>query len=1129
MSTAPPDQAARDRITSDLDTNLFVEAGAGAGKTSSLVGRIVALVESGVAIDAIAAITFTEKAAAELRHRVRLRLTEAVESARMPGEITARYVSALDRLDHAPIGTLHAFARRLLNEFPIAAGLPPGFTVLDELESDLAFEERWNDLLDRLLDDPEPDGGPVEGGSIFVQMCAFGDFGIDKGLRRAAIDFHDNWDLVGERVDRDSPAPWWPSVDVVVAAATDACTADVPDNDKQAEHLDAIRDAVDDLSAHGSLLGRLQALETLAGICSKAARGGNKTNWKRFSSEDALIALRDRQTRACELATEQLRQAAEYRKALVGAVLGRWVLESAQARAHDGQLEFHDLLVLARRLLSTDASARRSLHGRYQRILLDEFQDTDPIQLGIAVLLAADPDDPELRPLPGRLFIVGDPKQSIYRFRRADIAQYLRAADQLGATTERLTANFRSSAAVIDWVNGVFGRVIQFVDDTQPAYHELSVCRPGSVDHGSVRVLGTDIHDDLDAKGSADELRRREASDVAAAVASALADEWPVGDRDGDGQPVLRPCRPGDIAILLPARTSLPALEAALRELDLPYRAENSSVVYVTTEIRHLMLALRAADDTSDELALVAALRTPLYGCSDVDLWRWKQAGGRWSVWAHRPDGITADHPVAQAIDHLRTIADRRARVTPADLVAALVDERRVLDVALDDDDARDVWRRVRYVIEQARAWSDAGGHGLRRYLAWVQLQATEARAADTILPEHDHDAVRLMTVHAAKGLEFPITIVSGLTTRPRGSSGYSVVWPTTGWGLRQAHDDVFDEFLPIDEQMSDAERRRLLYVACTRAVDHLVVSAHRLVRGVSSPSKMTSAELLVDAGGCEVAPAVPFEAADAAYHHPVADAIDLEWPDAEAWRQERGRAYALADRVDSVSATTMASRSSSPSDDGATIDAGLDKEPVDLDLPPWQRGRYGTAVGRAVHAVLQFADLRTGHDIAAHAAAQCAAEGILGMDDLVASLARSAIAAPIVQQALDGRHHRELFVATAFGDRVLEGYIDLFVETPDGGVIVDYKTDQWPDDTEREQRIGRYRRQLAAYGVVLEQILDRPVAGAMLVRCRPDGDAEEIVIPRWDEALDEARALAAAPTSAGAPAAAVGDAAVQP
>lgn len=1094
----PPDQMARQRIATDLDTNLFVEAGAGAGKTSSLVGRIVALVRSGVDIESIAAITFTEKAAAELRHRLRTALVDADEP------------RAAAAIDHAPIGTLHAFARRLLNDFPIAAGLPPGFTVLDELESHLAFEERWETLLDRLLDDPTPAGGAVEGGSTLIELCELDKFNLHRGGRRVATAFHENWDLVEARVDCSDPEPWVFDDRPFLLRVAALCDTPVPDGDSQAERLTELRELVVRCAAAETLGGRIAIVDQLEDRLRKTKRTGAKPNWKSpgFDPDD-LQRLRDAEAALADDAVELLQGVRTRRVRVLGTLFGRWVLDGALERADQGTIEFHDLLVLARRLVASNETVRTYLHDRYRRILLDEFQDTDPIQLEIAVRLAAAPDDPahdtdwtELRPLPGRLFIVGDPKQSIYRFRRADIAQYLSAASQVGADPELLTANFRSSRPVLDWVNGVFVNLIVEEPEVQPSYQRLSPSRRHHLDHGSVTVFGLGEHDDLGPK-KADEIRRREAADAADAVAIALVEGWQVVDHDTDD---LRPCRPGDITVLLPARTSLPALELALRERGVPYRAENSSVVYVTTEIRHLMLALRAAADPTDELALVAALRTPLYGCSDVELYEWKRAGGRWSIWwtpsDDTPPGLR-DHPVGAALQHLGSIARRASRMGPADVLAALVDERRVLDVALDRPDARDVWRRVRYVIDQARAWSDAGGRGLRRYLAWVHLLASESRNADTILPEHDDDAVRIMTVHAAKGLEFPITVLSGMTTKPITTMSNSVVWHDGTWTISSSKspDPVFEDFKPIDEQMSDAERRRLLYVACTRAVDHLVVSLHRYPGETEIRAGSVSGALLHLAGAAD--PAHGARVLEPSSDRFIVDPVkppELPWADADVWEAERRRAFSVARFRPSVSATFLAGE--------ADTDPGLDKGAVDLDLPPWQRGRYGTAVGRAVHAVLQYADLRTGADVDAEAAAQCAAEGIIGMDDTVAALARSALAAPIVRRAVDTAHHRELYVAAPVGDRTVEGYIDLFVETPGGGVIVDYKTDQWPDDAERADRIARYRRQLAIYGVVVEHLLGRPAEGAILVRCRAGGPAEEIPIDRWPEALAEARSL---------------------
>jgi ATP-dependent helicase/nuclease subunit A len=1095
----PPDAAARASIRDDTAVTMFVEAGAGTGKTTALVDRVLTLIARGVDIESIAAITFSEKAAAELRHRLRARLLDADQRA------------AVEALDRAPIGTLHAFARRLLFEFPVEAGLPPGFVVLDELESRLALDERWEDLLDELFDDAERDVAPGLSAADLMQLCQWNKLGGTAGLRRISEEFAANWDLVEARVALVVPirpaAPHGAWIDRLRELAA----SPTPPEDRQTTVLAEVG-AIAELLGRDRRLGTvLDGLERIKQTLGNPDKCGNKAKWRRLG-ESALEALRATQRGVVEDVDRQLRVWRQYQQAVVGAIVGRFVLDGARARSAAGTLEFHDLLVLARRLLASDPDVRRTLHDRFRCLLLDEFQDTDPIQLEIATRLTAPPDDQPgdntaLQPEPGRLFVVGDPKQSIYRFRRADIASYLAASAELAERRETLTANFRSTGAVIDWVNGVFAEVIQPADGIQPAYTRLDVCRRGRVDHGRVIVLGADVHDeDVRAK----ELRQREADSVAEAVVAALHEGWPVGDGNGG----LRPCRAGDIAILLPARTSLPMLETALAEAGVAYRAENSAVVYLAPEIRDLFCVLRAAADPTDELSLIAGLRSPIYGCSDVELYEWKRAGGRWNPFADPPPNLDG-HPVADAMSDLRAIARSVGHVTPAELIEGLVERRRVLETALAGPDARDVWRRVRYVIDQARAWTDAGGRGVRRYLRWAHYQAADGRAGDTILPEHDHDAVRIMTVHAAKGLEFPITIVSGLTTRVQARHTMSVVWPPGDWALAQKDHPVFDEFRPLDEQMSDAERRRLLYVACTRAVDHLVVSLHRQPERLDEgTSKATSATVLAEAGaaghgadvatwGRRAAPAPP------AVTHPLV----LPWADRDRWDAERCRALAAASIRSVTSATQLAHEL--PIDAAvvdtpevrppATDDPALRKEGVDLDLPPWQRGRYGTAIGRAVHAVLQDVDLRHAEDLERLCAAQCAAEGIFGYEDRVAALCRSALAAPIVRTAAAGAEHwRELFVVTELGATVLEGYVDLLVRTPEGLVIVDYKTDRWVGPTAGVDRAARYRRQLAAYGVALGRLLTEPITGGVIVWCRPDGAAHEHPIDRWAEALGE-------------------------
>jgi ATP-dependent helicase/nuclease subunit A len=225
-----------------------------------------------------------------------------------------------------------------------------------------------------------------------------------------------------------------------------------------------------------------------------------------------------------------------------------------------------------------------------------------------------------------------------------------------------------------------------------------------------------------------------------------------------------------------------------------------------------------------------------------------------------------------------------------------------------------------------------------------------------------------------------------------------------------------------------------------------------------------------------------------------------------------RHAALTRAGRRSAIAATRLSDELTGAALADVTDDPGLDKQPVNVELPPWQRGRYGTSIGRAVHGVLQFCDLATGHDIDNLARAQCAAEGVLGLDAQVAALARSALHAPIVRTAVDGADHwRELFVAAPVGDRVLEGYVDLLVRTPAGLVIVDYKTDRWSGAVQTAERVGRYRLQLAAYGAALETAIGEPVVGGVLVHCVAGRPAEQIEPDDWSGALDEVRAAVAA------------------
>jgi ATP-dependent helicase/nuclease subunit A len=1098
------DAVARERIRRDLGDTLFVEAGAGSGKTTALVDRVVALVTTGTAeLREIAAITFTEKAGTELRDRVRRELQQASTHATVP-EVIARCRLALDQLDGAAIGTLHSFAQRLLSENPIEAGLPPRVEVLDEVSSGVEFDRRWSAFREELLADPD-----LERTLLLL---------LGTGVKANALDalaraFEANWDLIAERVPEAAPEP--PLVATLLApvlAEIDAICderADCrrPDDklcvrlDEIAEHAAWVRGVADEFA----LLDALGENAVRKAPSFSVGSTGRREHWPDIGK------LRARMREVGDKLDDVRSQVGQACAARLGAAIRRFTLRAAEERRAAGQLEFHDLLVLARQLLRDPEQGpivRARLHRRYTRLLLDEFQDTDPIQIELAVrIAAADPRDTELATTPwgevavapGHLFVVGDPKQSIYRFRRADITTFLNARTRFGrevGTLVELTSNFRSTEPVIAWVNHVFDRLMSETPDvdvpvpSQPEYVALDATRSAPPDGPPLAVVGREPHP---YKTPADDMREAEAGDVAATVARVIAEGWSV--RDGDDG--WRPARLGDITILVPARTSLPFLQDALDERNIPHRAESSSLVYATRAVRDLLMVLRAVNDPTNGMHLVAALRTPLLGCGDDDLFRFKvERGGRWSIIGDQPDTVPADDPVLAGIAYLRSVYEDRVWSAPSELLDRIVRDRRALELGFGEGRPRDVWRRLRFVIDQARAWSDATAGSLRQYVHWVEMQSAEgSRVAEAILPETDDDAVRIMTIHAAKGLEFRITIVSGMSTAPKGQyAPAEVAFPPERdvayrFG-RFVETEEWSEWKPIDEQMGFDERIRLLYVACTRACDHLVVSLHRAER--KSPAKQntrTNAELLIDGMGAlldEVPDAVVDD--DAAITVPAA-AVPAPIMSFDEWSAEREAALERGTRTTAVAATALTDEGAH--DPAAELTAGLQKRPRDLDLPPWLKGRYGTAVGRAVHGALQTIDLASGDGLNPAVAAQCEAEAIPDRADQVRRLVADALGSPSVVAAAGSAHWREVYACTPVNGRLLEGYIDLLYRDSDGLVVLDYKTSATDDPAELDRRVEGYRLQGASYALTIAATTDEPVSRVTFLFLTPKGPVE--------------------------------------
>ena len=1114
------DAEAREVITRrGLGRTLFVEAGAGTGKTTQLVGRIANLViDEGVPLAGIAAITFTEAAAAELSARIRV--TFEGRAANSPdGEIRARCRAAIADADRAAISTLHSFASRILGEHPLAAGLPPRIGILDEISSELAHEERWDRFVDELHADPAQED--------LLVRAALADVALEPRYRGhatmkgVAVRLAQSWDRLDGAVGRvHGPLPPFDfgPFDRAAAAAEARLEECTDHDDRFYGHLGGtVLPAVRTLQAITDPDRKFRALRRQRDW--GPGSGGTDGAWRPdgiAAAKGIIPILNDAKS---AVVTPAVNDVLDRLLTLVS----REVLSAAEARRLEGQLEFHDLLVLARRLLRTSPAARRALHQRHTHLLLDEFQDTDPIQIELAVLIAASvagDHPPEWHTAdvgPGRLFFVGDPKQSIYRFRRADIELVLKARDRFGADDSwlRLTTNFRTVPPILAWVNGIFGQLMaDEVAGKQPAYEPLDPHRapsPGG-DHRPLLLGGP--HE----KMRAGELRELEAGDVARTIDHIRTDpaDWPVLD-EKTGE--WRPARLADVTVLLPTRTSLPYLRAALDSREIPYRLNTGTLVYDTQEVHDALAALRAVDDPTDELSLVTALRSPLYACADTDLFTFHHAGGRWDLRRREPpDGLAADHPVPAALAHLRTLWEQRWWLRPSALLDRLLVERAAFVLAFGEGRAAEVWGRLRFLTDQARAFEEAGGGGLRAFLEWADLQRSDsARAHEPILPETDDDAVRVMTIHGAKGLEFPITVVSGMTTKPSGRrGGVSVVWNDEGTPEVRLRKDIgtanHDPRADLEAEMDVYEKLRLLYVACTRARDHLVVAAHHQQddRSYACTVWKTAQEQpdtwrVLPAEDEDESAAMPATAAVTApspSDGPTTGSITTTVPpddDREAWLAAREALLTPQRRSRFVSATTIAREAGiaaleeerdpdDPAGPGGLTGDG------DLAVTPRRRGRAGTAIGRAVHATLQFTDLAAPAGVEAQATRQAALEAVSEHAGTVAAMARSALASDAVQLAAKAVSHKEIYVAAPVGDRVIEGYIDLLIETPEGLVIVDYKTDTVASEADVDAKLATYELQGAAYAVALEESTGLPVVDCRFIFCRPSEAIERRV-----------------------------------
>jgi ATP-dependent helicase/nuclease subunit A len=1116
------DQASRDRIANDLATSLFIQAGAGSGKTTSLVSRIVNLVSQGADLRKIIAITFTEKSAADLQKKIRQGIQKSVD---IPEE--AKKV-ALEQLNLAPIGTIHSFASRLISEFPVRAGVPPLITVVDELGSQIAFERRWEGIeLELFASD-----APIElRSSIYALMAQ--DNRVSEKLPELAQSIDGNWDKVNElagRRYRDTSRLDLTKLFATVEGIKDALQLCSNADDKlfirlsdYLEQLELLQGMVNFEVPVTKLIRALNktfSKSTRADAGAQGAWGG--ANGKAQAKEAFLVVDRERDKILGQLSDAAIDNVISY--------LSAELLDLATQRRRRGFLEFNDLLVIAKQLFTDKESLgypefARQISEKYQWLFLDEVQDTDPSQveiaLGILGCIEFVAHDKGLASPTGRLFVVGDGKQSIYRFRRADIAMFQELQERF--TTEPshdvlpLNTNFRSEKEILDWVNFTFNKAIEFRPHLQVDFESLNP-RPATNAEGelfgpAVSIIGRELPPRPDEKvHSATEVRELESEDVAKSILEVTGKgtgaAWTVLKKDSAGHAKHVPANLEDICVLLPSRTSLNALEKALQKYNIPYRTEASSLIYSSTEVNELLNALRAISNPADELSLVLALRSSLFGVSDVELFNWHEnqlqklregsaMSGPWNLFG---DFDTETNPkIAAALSVLRGLASRSSYMKPNEVLDGLIAETSIVELQFNNSNPRamDTVRKLRFVSDQALAWTEATHGSLRDYLKWAARQADEnARVKEVIVPETDTDAVRIMTVHASKGLEFPIVIASG-------SSGKSRINPEAVLWHRRS--DVEGEIIEVQLQSEKGiatqgyaslheeeksalaeEQRRLAYVSCTRAESHLIISMYKTPKeGIPEDGKPFSfgalfTDVLSDAPD-ELLVDFPF---GRDYVPLPEEAVTVPKP-VEAWSNWEKK---FESRNAQATATSL-SVTSYVKGEGNYVPLGKNRfVPTEGERLPRVEvndkiSAHGPEVGTAVHKVIEHTLLRSSRDLTE------LASGLVGSDLVPSVVAMAEAALNFISNTYKGNKlHSEVPILSSrpeLNGTVLDGVVDLLVEAELGElVVVDFKTDfKVSEDT-----FVAHWKQLECYANILSEQTGKTVKEIQLIYCSSAG-----------------------------------------
>jgi ATP-dependent exoDNAse (exonuclease V) beta subunit len=1160
------DAEARARIANDLDATLVVEAAAGTGKTTALVERILSLLRTGKATLAsghgdLVAVTFTEKAAGEMKLRLRTEIERAREAtlrADAHPDERRRLDQALEQLEAARIGTIHAFCADILRERPVEARIDPLFDVAAEDEQDRLYDDAFTHWFQATL-----------------ARSASEVPGVSRVLRRATRERDQDGPRAALRKagrtlveQRDFPTPYeHPLFDR--AAAIDAIVDRLkrlaslapkgPADNWLTKSLLEISRAVYEIERreetgeprdHDAVEAQLRTLHR-ARFWGWKGYGQWFNRAEGISRQDVLDQRAEtKEELGAVLDTADADLAATLFGELLGVVSGYEAVKKAS-----GKLDFLDLLVLTRDLLTSQSAVRSELQRRFSHLLVDEFQDTDPLQADIVFLLAADDpaetDPDRIRVVPGKLFLVGDPKQSIYRFRRADVSLYegiKRRLEKGGASVVHLRTSFRSAPSIQDFVNAAFlplmppspaENTLSLATEarSQAEYVPLAPFRPDVTGRPTIIALPAPAPYG-DYKKIVQWKIEESLPDAVGAFIDWLirSSGWTITERGSDA-PV--PIKSQHVCLLFKrlqsfgndvTRPYVRALEARR----IPHVLVGGKSFHEREEVIAIRNALAAIEWPDDTFSVYATLHGPFFALGDDALLAFKHAERHIHPLRKRREEALTDltRPVAEALDVLRDLHVSRHRSTVADTIARLLEATRAHAGVAVWPAGEQALGNILRVLDMARRFEQRDVTSFRAFVSRLEECADRGGVNEAPVVEEGTDGVRIMTVHKAKGLEFPVVILVDPTANATHSNPSRYVdakrklWavPLCGASPKELLDRR-DEILREDRE----EAHRLLYVATTRARELLVLPVVGDDRDEENDGWLEPLAPVLyprpeDRRASQKAPGCPIFGEDTVFHRPdnlerdadwsvrpglhrpsVGDhqvvfwdphALELGREDEAGLRHEKVLAPGPAAKESEEQHTAWKAKraaalasASAPSLRVRTVTELKDDpgpatpESVIIEATEGTRRArpHGKRFGVLVHAVLATVALDAGKDAIADAAriqgrmTGATEEEVLAAHDVVLA----ALAHPLFARARSAeRVLRETPLMLREDDgSIIEGIVDLaFFEKGAGWTVIDFKT-----DLDFGARKAAYARQVAVYARAIAEATGAPAKGALL------------------------------------------------